>query len=52
MLAWDSIEEEDVTCFHELKDVRDRLSHGEHIQELALPVEKAKILAMKLLGTT
>lgn len=51
MLIWDTIDEKDIACFHELKSVRDRLSHGEHIQESALPLEKAKILAMKLLGT-
>lgn len=51
MLAWDSIEENDVTYFRELKDIRDRLSHGEHIHEAMIPVEKAKDLAMKLLGT-
>ena len=51
MLAWNSIAEADVTSFLELKAIRDKLSHGEHIQESTLPVEKAKILAMKLLGT-
>lgn len=50
MFAWDSIDEIDVASFLELKKVRDKLSHGEHIEESALPVEKAKTLAMKLLG--
>ncbi len=50
MLAWDSVDELDVACFLELKKIRDRLSHGEHIEEPTLPVEKAKTLAMKLLG--
>jgi len=33
------------------KKVLDRLAHGEHIEESELPVETAKTLALKLLGT-
>ncbi len=51
MLVWDSLDEKDMTCFQEIKDFRDKLSHGESVQESTLPVEKAKVLAMKLLGT-
>jgi len=52
ILVWNSLNENDVDCFLELKKVRDKLSHGEHIEEYELPVEKAKVLAMKLLGTS
>lgn len=52
IFAWDNIKGNDVAEFHELKKVRDKLSHGEHIEEKDLPVEKAKELALKLLGTS
>lgn len=51
IVAWENIEENDVNCFIEVKKVRDRLSHGEHVEESELPVEKIKTLALKLLGT-
>jgi hypothetical protein len=51
ILAWKKIEESDVACFLEMKKIRDQLSHGEHIEEKDLPVDKAKALALKLLGT-
>lgn len=51
IIAWDNIEESDVNCFLEVKKVRDRLSHGEHVEEPELPVEKVKELALKILGT-
>ena len=50
IIAWGKIEEGDVACFLEMKKIRDRLSHGEHIEEEALPIDKAKALALKLLG--
>jgi len=31
--------------------VRDKLTHGEDIEEAELPVKKIKMLALKLLGT-
>lgn len=51
MLAWKKLDDQDVACFLEIKKVRDKLTHGEHIDESELPVEKAKALALKLLGT-
>lgn len=51
MTTWGHLNDEDVDIFLELKKVRDRLAHGEHIEESDLPVEKAKTLGLKLLGT-
>ncbi len=51
IIAWGNIEEIDVDSFLEAKKVRDRLSHGEHVEEQDLPVEKVKGLALKILGT-
>ncbi|WP_339897697.1 hypothetical protein [uncultured Gilvimarinus sp.] len=50
IIVWKNIEENDVNYFLELKKVRDRLSHGEHVEESELPVGRAKKLALKLLG--
>lgn len=51
ILVWKKIEESDVACFLEAKKIRDQLSHGEHIEESELSVDKVKALALKLLGT-
>lgn len=51
ILAWETIDDQDVVCFLEIKKIRDKLAHGEHIEDSDLPVEKAKALALKLLGT-
>jgi hypothetical protein len=51
MTAWDQLDDQDVGDFVSLKKARDRLAHGEHIEEADLPVEKAKMLGLKLLGT-
>lgn len=51
IIAWEDIEEIDISFFLEAKEIRDRLSHGELVEESALPVEKLKILCLKLLGT-
>jgi len=51
ILVWKKIEESDVACFLDMKKIRDQLSHGEHIEETELPIDKAKTLALKLLGT-
>ena len=51
MTAWEHLNDDDVDIFLELKKVRDRLAHGEHIEESDLPIEKAKTLGLKLLGT-
>lgn len=50
IIAWDNIEERDVANFIEAKKVRDQLSHGEHVEESELPVEKIKGLALKILS--
>jgi len=52
ILVWKKIEDSDVVCFLEIKKIRDKLSHGEHIEENGLPIDSAKILALKLLGTS
>ena len=49
ILVWDNIEEDDVNDFLQAKKVRDKLSHGEHVAEPELPVEKVKKLALKIL---
>jgi len=51
ILAWQQLNDQDVNDFLEIKKVRDKLTHGEDIEESELPVEKAKLLALKLLGT-
>lgn len=51
MTTWKQLNDEDVDIFLELKKMRDRLAHGEHIEESDLLVEKAKTLGLKLLGT-
>ncbi|MDV6318707.1 hypothetical protein [Chromohalobacter sp. HP20-39] len=50
MLAWNQIDDQVIKHFIGMKKVRDRLAHGEHIDESDLPVEKAKTLGLKLLG--
>ena len=51
MTVWGQLDEQDIRDFLELKKVRDKLAHGDHIEESDLPVKKAKLLALKLLGT-
>lgn len=51
MLAWSQIDDSDLACFLELKKIRDKVAHGEEIDESTLPVDKIKTLALKLLGT-
>ena len=50
IIVWDHIEENDVADFKEVKKIRDRLSHGEHVEESELPIEKIRELALKLLS--
>ncbi len=51
IISWEDIEESDIDCFFEAKQIRDKLSHGEYVEESELPVEKVKNLCLKLLGT-
>lgn len=51
ILAWQHLDDNDVTNFFEIKKTRDKLTHGEDISEAELPVEKSRILASKILGT-
>ncbi len=51
MTSWDQLDDQDVSDFVSLKKARDSLAHGENIKEADLPVEKAKMLGLKLLGT-
>lgn len=51
ILAWHQLNDQDVRDFLDVKKIRDKLTHGEDINESELPVEKAKLLALKLLGT-
>lgn len=50
ILAWQQLNDKDIGDFLDIKKVRDKLTHGEDIEESELPVEKAKMLALKLLG--
>jgi len=51
ILVWHQLDDKDVANFFEIKKTRDKLTHGEDISEADLPVEKARILASKILGT-
>lgn len=51
LLKWKHINDQDIECFQEVKKVRDRVAHGEDIDESILPVERIKMLALKMLGT-
>jgi hypothetical protein len=50
IFAWGKVEDSDIVFFLEIKDIRNAISHGDHIEEKDLPVDKAKVLALKLLG--
>lgn len=50
-LVWNTLNDSDINDFNELKKTRDLLSHGEDVPESDLPVEKARKLASKILGT-
>lgn len=50
IIAWDNIGESDVNGFLQAKKVRDRLSHGEHVEDSKLSVETVKELALKILS--
>ncbi len=50
IIAWDNIDKRDLDNFIEIKKVRDDLSHGKHVEEAKLPVEKTRELALKLLS--
>jgi hypothetical protein len=52
VLEWQNLEDDDIKCFLEIKKIRDQLSHGEHVEESDLPLEKAKTLSLKILGAT
>lgn len=51
ILAWQQLSDQDVRDFLDIKKVRDKLTHGEDIEESELPVEEIKTLVLKLLGT-
>jgi hypothetical protein len=51
ILTWHQLNDQDISDFLDIKKTRDRLTHGEDILESELPVEKARNLALKLLGT-
>ncbi len=50
ILVWQQLNDQDVKDFLDIKKIRDKLTHGEDIEESELPVEKAKLLTLKLLG--
>ncbi|MBD1996111.1 hypothetical protein H6G00_05700 [Leptolyngbya sp. FACHB-541] len=50
ILVWEGVVDEDIKRFKELKRIRDRISHGEDVQESELPVYIARELALKLLS--
>ena len=50
ILAWNFIEDSDIDDFLMSKKVRDKFSHGEHIEAKDFPVDKVKKLAFKMLA--
>lgn len=51
LLIWKNLDSQDIDDFKEVKLLRDKISHGEDVNEKTLPVQKIKTLALKLLGT-
>jgi hypothetical protein len=49
IFVWKNIVDEDIKKFKKLKDIRNKISHGEDIKEVELPVVIARELALKLL---
>lgn len=51
ILSWSQINDQDIDDFLYIKKIRDKLAHGEDIDEADFPVEKARNLSLKILGT-
>jgi hypothetical protein len=49
ILRWSEVEDSDVATFKSLKRIRDRIYHGEEVEEKSLPISEAQALAMKLM---
>jgi hypothetical protein len=49
IFVWENIVDEDIKKFKDLKKIRDKISHGEDVNEAELPVGIARELASKLL---
>lgn len=47
---WNHIDESDLNNFRKIKKVRDKISHGKHMERSRLPIEKTRELAVKLLS--
>ncbi len=50
IMHWKKIDDSDVSFFIEAKKLRDKISHGENIEESTLPEERLKKLSLKLLN--
>lgn len=49
ILKWNHLNDEDIDCFKEVRNIRNKISHGEDIDEASLPIEKIRKLSLKLL---
>lgn len=49
LLSWKDISDEDIQLFKELKKIRDQIFHGEEVDLRALPINQARLLALKMI---
>lgn len=49
ILRWAEIHDADIDAFKSIKGVRDRIYHGEEVNEKSLPIHQAQALALKLM---
>lgn len=48
LLSWKDVSDEDIQQFKELKKIRDKIFHGEEIDLKSLPINQARLLALKM----
>ena len=49
LLSWKDVSDEDIQQFKELKKIRDKIFHGEEIDLRSLPINQARLLALKMI---
>ena len=49
LLSWEDISDEDIQLFKDLKKIRDQIFHGEEVDLRALPINQARLLALKMI---
>ena len=49
LLSWKDISDKDIQLFKELKKIRDKIFHGEEIDLSSLPINQARLLALKMI---